>query len=202
MISKRGFTLIELMVSVAIFTVVMVIALGSLLSVSGAERKAETLKSVMTNLNFALESMSRTIRTGSNYHCDTSNISSTLVPQDCPNASAGADYMVLEANDSSYVTYCLNANSIWRQRVNDAAQIRTSCLPADGFLQITAPEVIVNDLTFYVKGACSSAGSGGCTADAIQPKVLISLDGYINISSVASSTFSVQTSVTQRIYDQ
>ena len=57
----RGFTLIELMVSVTIFIIVMVIALGSLLSISEAERKAEQLKTVMNNLNFGLESMARAI---------------------------------------------------------------------------------------------------------------------------------------------
>lgn len=142
---KRGFTLIEIMVSVAIFSVVMVIALGALLSISAAERKAETLKSVMTNLNFALEGMSRTIRTGLNYHCDTSNISGgTLVPQDCPNASAGSNYFVVQSNDGTFVAYCLAGNSVWRLRVSDANLLRTSCSATDGFLPITASEVLIS----------------------------------------------------------
>ncbi|TSC69169.1 MAG: hypothetical protein G01um101456_313 [Parcubacteria group bacterium Gr01-1014_56] len=192
---KRGFTLIEIMVSVAIFSVVMVIALGALLSISAAERKAETLKSVMTNLNFALEGMSRTIRTGLNYHCDTSNISGgTLVPQDCPNASAGSNYFVVQSNDGTFVAYCLAGNSVWRLRVSDANLLRTSCSATDGFLPITASEVLISNLTFYVLGAP--------VADNIQPKVIFTLNGYVNVSSTASSTFNLQTSVTQRIYDQ
>ena len=192
---RQGFTLIELMVSVAIFTVVMVIALGALLSISAAERKAETLKSVMNNLSFALEGMSRTIRTGLNYHCDTSNISgSTLVPQNCPNASTGANYFAVQANDGTYVAYCLAGSSLWRLRVTDANLLRTTCSASDGFLPITATEVVVSNLTFYALGTT--------VADNIQPKVIFTLNGYVSIGSNASSTFNLQTSVTQRIYDQ
>ncbi len=192
---KKGFTLVELMVSVAIFSVVMVVALGSLLAISAAERKAETLKTVMDNMSFAMEGMSRTIRTGVNYHCDTTNVSgATLIPQDCPNPATGSTYFALLSNDGYYTAYCLRSSSIWRLRSTTMAGLSTSCLPADGFLPITATEIVVSNLTFYVKGAP--------LGDNTQPKVVMLLSGYVNIGSNASTTFSLQTSVTQRIYDQ
>ena len=67
--TPRGFTLIELLVSVALFSVVMLISVGSLVAMAEAARKAESIKSVLNNLNFAFDSMSRTIRTGYLYHC-------------------------------------------------------------------------------------------------------------------------------------
>jgi len=67
---QKGFTLVEMLVSVAIFAVVMTVALGSLLAMSESDRKAQTLKSVINNLNFSLDSMSRAIRTGTTYSCD------------------------------------------------------------------------------------------------------------------------------------
>ena len=67
-----GFTLVELMVSVSIFAIVMFISLGSILSILDANQKSKTLRSVMDNLNSAMESMTRTVRFGINYHCGSS----------------------------------------------------------------------------------------------------------------------------------
>src|SRR3989338_4304258 len=65
----RGFTLVETIVATALFTVVMLIAVGSLLSIVSVNRKAQALHLVMNNLNVALDGMVRAIRTGSNYYC-------------------------------------------------------------------------------------------------------------------------------------
>ena len=65
----RGFTLIEMIVSLAIFSIVAVVALGALTKIISANKKAQSLQSAMTNLNFTLESMSREMRVGSNFRC-------------------------------------------------------------------------------------------------------------------------------------
>jgi prepilin-type N-terminal cleavage/methylation domain-containing protein len=67
--NNRGFTLVEMIVSLAIFSVVAVIAIGALLKVIDANKKAQSIQSSVTNLNFAMESMSRDLRTGTNYYC-------------------------------------------------------------------------------------------------------------------------------------
>lgn len=72
MFSRRrsgGFTLIEMIVSLAIFSVVAVIALGAMMKIINANKKAQSLLSAMTNINYALESMSREMRVGSNFSC-------------------------------------------------------------------------------------------------------------------------------------
>jgi prepilin-type N-terminal cleavage/methylation domain-containing protein len=66
---NRGFTLVEMIVSLALFSVVAVIAIGALLKVIDANNKAESIQSAVTNLNFALESMSRDLRTGTSIQC-------------------------------------------------------------------------------------------------------------------------------------
>ena len=60
---NKGFTLIEMIMSVAVFTVVALIAAGALLAIADANRKAQAFKSVVNNLNFALESVARNLRT-------------------------------------------------------------------------------------------------------------------------------------------
>ncbi len=64
---KRGFTLIELMVALGLFAVIMTIAAGSYLTMINANRHAQALAKGIDNLSFALEVMTRTISTGSQY---------------------------------------------------------------------------------------------------------------------------------------
>lgn len=191
----KGFTLIELMVSIAIFSVVMTTALGSLLAISYADRKAESLRTVMDNLNFAMEGMSRSIRTGTSYHCGTTGTLTT--EQDC--AVTGSNYFVFLANDNYYTVYCLNNNAIMRLRVPWAtpAGLRTTCTAADGFLPITATEITITNLRFLVRGAPRVING-----DTRQPIVTLNIEGSTKISASNTTTFVLQTSMAQRIYDQ
>lgn len=66
---KKGFTLVEIIVSLGIFSIVATVALGALMKVISTNRKAQTLQSALTNLDFAIESISRELRTGSNIRC-------------------------------------------------------------------------------------------------------------------------------------
>ncbi len=66
---EDGFTLIEMIVSLAIFSFVVTIAVGSLIVLLSTNRMMQEEQSVMTNLSFALDAMTREIRTGSGYVC-------------------------------------------------------------------------------------------------------------------------------------
>src|SRR3989344_5459228 len=79
--SGKGFTLIEMIVSVALFAVVMVVAVGALLSLTGANKKAQALQSVMNNLNISVDNIVRSIRMGSTYTCASTGPN----PVDCNN---------------------------------------------------------------------------------------------------------------------
>jgi type II secretory pathway pseudopilin PulG len=56
-----------MIVAIFIFSIVVTIASGAMLSMISANRKAQALKTVMNNVNLALDSMSRDIRFGTNY---------------------------------------------------------------------------------------------------------------------------------------
>lgn len=66
---SKGFTLVEMVVSLAIFAIVATVALGALVRIVDANKKAQTLQSAITNLNFTLDSISRELRVGSTYKC-------------------------------------------------------------------------------------------------------------------------------------
>ncbi|MDE1924816.1 MAG: prepilin-type N-terminal cleavage/methylation domain-containing protein [Patescibacteria group bacterium] len=199
---NKGFTLIEILVSVAIFSVVMVIALGALLAMSTADRKAESIKSVVDNLNFAIDSMSRAIRTGSNYNCNTSGggncLSGGTTLYFTPAGGGYAAYRLENTtNDASAGTVCNQTGTIGC--IARSTSTSTDGINWSSWSAITAPEVVItnlNNILFYVRG--SQAGS----ADSMQPIVTITLAGYAQVSTTEQSQFDVQTSVTQRIYDQ
>ena len=65
--NQKGFVLAELIVAIFIFTIVMVVSMGAIVSLIDANRKTQSLKSVMNNLNIAVDLMSRTIIVGTNY---------------------------------------------------------------------------------------------------------------------------------------
>ena len=181
------------MVSVAIFAIVMVIALGSLLAMSESDRKAQTLKSVINNLNFSLESMSRSIRYGSSYHCDSSQTPLSAT-RDCTAAPA-TSFAYLPANAAAVTVYKLETSNT-ALCGQPAARVGCITRSVDGgstYSAITSPEVYINTLNFYVTGA-QSVG--------VQPKVTILLSGVVTVTATQTSNFNLQTSVTQRLYDQ
>lgn len=182
--TQRGFTLIEMMVAVSIFTIVMVISSGSLFSILDANSKSQSLKSVMNNLNLALEGMSRGMRMGSSYHCG--NTGTLSAPQDCV---AGSNYVVFEPSGgdggtlTDQVVYRLNNNQIERS---------TSGGGTGSFLPITAPEVVVENMQFYVTGTAAASE---------QPKVVIIVEGHAGVKSRVRTDFNIQTVVSQRLLD-
>ena len=183
------------MVSVAIFAIVMVISLGALLSISAADRKAETIASVMNNLNFAVESMTRTIRTGFDYHCGT------VSGGDC---TSGGTLFKFTSQGSAETVYAFDSSSLCQQTGTVQGCIVRSTDGGATYAPITAPEVIVSNvstggsgLTFYLRG--SDLGS---TGDNDQPNVVITVTGYVQITPTQKTPFYIQTSVTQRLYDR
>lgn len=60
--AERGFSLVELLVAVALFSIVAVVAAGSLMSLIDANSKARTQQVVMGNLSVPMEIMAEEMR--------------------------------------------------------------------------------------------------------------------------------------------
>ena len=67
-----GFTLVEMIVS-RYFSIVVTTAVGAMLVLISTNQQLQSEQNVMTNLSFALDTMTREIRTGYNYYCTTSD---------------------------------------------------------------------------------------------------------------------------------
>lgn len=68
-LQTAGFTLVEMIVSLALFTVVVTISVGSLLVLITANSQLQDEQNILANLSFSLDSMTREIRTGTNFFC-------------------------------------------------------------------------------------------------------------------------------------
>ncbi len=88
---SAGFTLVEIMVSVALFTIVVTISMGALLTIVDTNRKAQTLQLVMNNLNFAVESMVREMREANSFAVDSTSRILTIGRIDDVNGTPRAD---------------------------------------------------------------------------------------------------------------
>ncbi|MSR70448.1 type II secretion system protein [Candidatus Kaiserbacteria bacterium] len=185
---NRGFTLVEILVSVAIFATVMVIALGALLAMAESDRKSQTLKSVINNLNFSLDSMSRSIRVGDTYHCDAS-VAPLTSPRDCQDAP-GADSIAYRAPSGATAIFCRGSSTTCD---STGTSILRSIDGGLNYAPITAPEVKISNFSFFVVGAESAT---------VQSKVTILISGAVQVTGTQQSQFNLQTSVTQRLYDE
>ena len=190
----RGFTLVELLVSVMIFSIVMMIAVGSLLSMIDANRKAQSLKSVVNNLAFALDNMSRTVRDGNTYHCGGAPFTAAA---DC--AGAGSTIIAVEkyggspSNASDQVVYCRGSGTLCS---DTGTAILRSTDGGANYLPITSSEVVIENLRFYVTGSLRSE------SPKLQPKVLMVVRGYAGVSARVRTEIKLQTTITQRLFDE
>lgn len=171
---KNGFTLVEMTVSLGLFTIIMFIATSAFLSIVNTDRKARSVRIAADNLNIALEDMSRRIKTGSSYYCGAGGEALLSVN----NCASGVNTILFFTNqDGTRTKYELSGTSILR----------------DG-TSITSTEITITGLKFIVSG--SAVGS----ADNQQPMVVIVIDGSLGSGATASG-FKIQTTVTQRAYD-
>src|SRR4026209_1259047 len=64
-----GYTVIETMIAVSLFIIIVIAGMGALLNANLLHQKSRDMRSIIDNLSFVMEDMSRNIRTGTNYYC-------------------------------------------------------------------------------------------------------------------------------------
>ena len=197
--SIKGFTLIELMVATTIFITIMLVAIGSLSVSNATSKKAQQLGLAMDNVNFAMESMTRSFRMGSNYICLTSGDidlnDDTQAPVDC-SSSGEPGFLVafkpsttMNINSSPLIAYKLNDNGTWSslQRCEEINETNTC-------VDVTSKNVNIDTLKFFVTGAQN-------ISDGIQPNIYIIIKGTVTAGG-ESSSFAIQTMASQRSTEQ
>ncbi len=201
---SKAFTLLEIMISVGLFTIIMVLGTSAVLNANVVHKKNQNQRAIIDNLNFMLEDIARNARVGSDYNCgllDANFPPPPHFPADCPSpGNFGLSLTDMNGNQVTYLfaqwgTYSTNVPSghdadykLFKHYTTDNGTTWVTT-------NLTPDEIIFDPLAtgFIVVGA-------GTVGDMIQPTVLIRMAGKILYKDVVTP-FDVQTTVTQRATD-
>ena len=169
--ARRGFTLVEMLVTVALFSILVSVAVGGFVRALRTERQISGMMSTESNASIALEEMTREMRTG--YLFTPLSCSGTQQPQTC----AGIQFF--NANGQQ-VTYARDASGM-------LTRTTTSSEPLMG------GNVSTTFLSFTVFGDVS-----GNDATHWPPRITIDLGVAPSSTNLPSSTVNLQTTISAR----
>ncbi len=193
---NKGFTLLEMIVSLGIFAVVAVIAVGALLKISDANRKSLILKTAVNNLNFALETMSREMRLGSGYTCSP-NINSITRNGNTTNCSNNGGWVLAfdsqyRGKDSTNINVECNLTYVYffDKAVNKLKKMQSrycddNINDSNKYFDVISPDVNIIDSDIRIDRSN-------------QPKAFIWLKGEVGTREFDKVGFSLQTTISQR----
>jgi prepilin-type N-terminal cleavage/methylation domain-containing protein len=211
-IRRRGFTLVEIIVSLGIFAVVATVALGALVKIIGANKKAQTIQATVTNINFALDAMSREIRVGRNYYCvsgpgssftrttlDQEYTSATKCPAGVSNNSNGTIVAFLSSKIDRITTPNSPCNLIYAYLFEYNSSSNTYTLkkaeqPSCGSNAYTFESILDPNVTltgYYVRVVAADANSF--------PRATLRISGYAGVLEKEKTFFDVQTTLSARV---
>lgn len=180
--TSAGFTLVELIVAMGLFAFVMTLVSSAYFVIIGVDSQTQGIATGVDNVSFALETMSRNIRTGVGYGCG-------LARTDCP---GGDSVFSFTSSGGKSVEYARsNAQGVCG---TSGSTVGNGCIIAtvDGVTSpLTDPAVDITSLEFIAVG--TTAG------DAEQPYVTVLVSGSISSGSGGKTEdFSLETSATMR----
>ena len=191
-----GFSLIELLVSMTIFTVVVTITTGSLIVLIDSNTRAQSIQSAVGNLTFALDSMTREIRTGTFYFCRNYN-QPPVVGQNTTSVSnclTGGNYLsIIEGGDSltgGRISYYYDDDHYGE---GHGAVLRRLAASGNNWQAITSENVRITEMEFVVTRTNPN--------DLRQPSVTVYIAGEAGDIPGSESDFAIQTTVVQRTLD-
>lgn len=186
--ARRGFTLVELIVSVALFTIVVTISVGAYLSLISLDRKARATNDLVSNLSFVVGSMARSIRTGTHYQCGSGT--------NCVN---GGTYFSFTNESCQSVMYVLKTNGTVGECIGPSdttgqcSPSRVTCTDSSA-VTLTDPRIQITNLMFYAQGIGLNDGT--------QPHTTFTLSGSITPDTNTDPvTFTIEGGAAQRIID-
>ena len=185
-----------MLVSLALCTIIATMAVGTLLVLISGNARVVGEQTALTTLSFALDSMTREIRTGSEYYCDTATqvgssavYNSATAAQNCINGDVGLSFReagesITNGTGAKRIAYYFSNDTLWRKVGGNVAE------------PIVTNDVRLTNARFVVTGAAPL----GTSTDIVQPTVTILLEAQ---SSTTDSTksFTLQSTVTQRSLD-
>ncbi len=184
--TTRGYTLLELIVSIGIFSLVMLAATGAYITLIDLDRHARATNDVVSNLSFAVDSMSRAVRTGTEYRCNETGYN-------CFNINAPGQSLQFKDENGRTIVYRLVGGQI---------EARITPLTGSAYTsKLTDPRITIQTLSFFVRGVGTPGGSPAETAPYIQPQVTFVIAGSMEAGKGKTVNFSIEGGATQRVLE-
>ena len=220
---NQGFSLIEMIVALGIFSIVVTTAVGSLIVVINNNQKLQAEQSIMTNLAFALDSMTREIRMGYAYVCagvnNKSGTTGRMFDDDRTEHGEMDDTQTRDcgsgdnAGDKKFrgVSFVEGGESIsggiannrvmyyYDSDLADANDVRRIMrrVGNDKAESVISSNIDIVDARFYVTGSDTLKKNDTNTE---QPTVTIQIEAK-SVNDVTGKTYYLQTTVAQRTLD-
>ncbi|OGF67762.1 hypothetical protein A3I27_03175 [Candidatus Giovannonibacteria bacterium RIFCSPLOWO2_02_FULL_43_11b] len=194
--NNKGFTLLEMLISMAIFTIAVFIVMTTLFSITNVQKKVIAKQSAEDNLRYAFESMTKEMRTGKKFHCGTSASDVSLTPQNCTFSACQSSSLncgvsfTFQNSALQTVTYQVVNNQLVKSSDGNPPDCVSG--PYINCQKLTSLDlVIVNKVNFYVSG--SAAGDG------LQSLATIVLEGQVlDPKNIGTAKLNLQTTISKR----
>lgn len=202
---KKGFSLVEILVVLGLFSSIATLALGSLFNAQAINGRLQETQAILDNVNLSIQTVTRDIRFGSDFYCTNiiPTASTTVtVRKNCPNGSEGGSVLIFQpadaANELDRVAYYITSTGVmFKKEFYYGEEPR--------MVQMTASDVIIDSMRFYVEGANTATGINdeGNLSDFKQPIITMHISGRsVSVSSTREpEIFKIQTHISSREID-
>jgi prepilin-type N-terminal cleavage/methylation domain-containing protein len=190
--NKNGFSLIEVIVSIGLFSIIMTIGAGALYDMSVVYNKARALRVAVDGLGLAVDTIARELRFSRSIVCQTGTQIAGFIKVH-PGAVVGGDCSIAEnGNRISFVN--MYGQAAYYEAIGSGNPVEYFLARNNStgtFTNLTSLQQLkIDTLQFIVSGTENKT-------DAIQPTVTIIVKAT-TVYRKTPITFSMQTTVTQR----
>lgn len=195
-LGNRGFSMVEMIVAIGLFTVLMLIITGSFLSIMDASRKARSTRIALDNISGALDYMAREIRLGLYFRCEND-----VAPPVAPTAPITTPLPCAYPTGGNVLSFERAGGALGNtadQLVfrHEGGQLYRSLDSGTTWEELTAPELDLTDFRFFVEG---TDHAGINAADADQPRISVLVRGVGGGDKARTAvTFTLQTTLSAR----
>jgi prepilin-type N-terminal cleavage/methylation domain-containing protein len=197
--SSSGFTLVELLVAIALFSILVSIAAGGFVRALRSEREVSAMMSAESNVGIALEEMTREMRTGYLFchdpgSSDPSTDGSPSCSSSCTLVSDGTTPATETWTCSNFIEfYNANGERVDYELQNGVLERSDDAEDNGAFTALTSSNVSTTYLGFTIFGNLES--------DYWNPRITIAIGVQPNDNTVSWPTANLETTVSARGFD-
>ncbi|MCD4761336.1 prepilin-type N-terminal cleavage/methylation domain-containing protein [bacterium] len=195
-LNNRGFTLVELLASIGIFSMMMTLLIMTFKEVTVSQRVAISLKNTQENLSYSLEVISKELRQVKRADNDCEDIIALLgepavvAANKVFNTASSSKILYFKNKNDECVAYYMNEGRLYIARDSNLGDGLQNNLP------VTPDEITIVDLNFFVTDDLIAAPL------ITQARVTVRMTAEsIALNPSVEHSMDIQTTITARYYE-